>query len=172
MRTTENTSLNPKVNLYFLSTTKHVSLYTIPAHTYLKLIPLKNKLATEKTHSPYQQHHYRQTAHKPKHKHLINIHLLTIYNRILLSLFIKNTWKPQNTKNARYTNTAPNTVFATSLPFSGSLTEPTIDSCSMLNKYPITERMTTPKIERIVQKYALPLDTTAFIDHFFVALAF
>lgn len=78
---------------------------------------------------------------------------------------MSNTWHPQNKKNAKYTKTAPKTVLATSAPFSGSLVDPTIDSCPILNKYPITDNITTPNTDNIVQKYAFPEDTTAFISN-------
>lgn len=41
-------------------------------------------------------------------------------------------------------------------PSSGSLIEPTKDSWLTLNRWPITERITTPKAETIVQNQALP----------------
>ena len=41
--------------------------------------------------------------------------------------------------------------------------DPIIDSWPTLNKYPITDNITIPKMDNIVQKYALPEDTTGFI---------
>lgn len=41
-------------------------------------------------------------------------------------------------------------------PSSGSLIDPTKDSWLVLNKWPITERITTPKADKTVQNQALP----------------
>lgn len=85
------------------------------------------------------------------------------YNWIRFCLLIKSTWHPQKRKNAKYTKTALKMVPATAPPSSGSLMEPIIDSWPVLNNKPRTDNITTANVESTVQKYALPLDTTAFI---------
>lgn len=54
-------------------------------------------------------------------------------------------------------------VLAASFPFSGSFMDPTIDSWPMLNKYPSTDKIIMAKMDKMVQKYAFPDDTTGFI---------
>lgn len=66
-------------------------------------------------------------------------------------------------KNAKYTKTAPNKVCATASPSSGSLVDPIMDSCPILNKYPMTDKITMANADKTVQKYAFPVDTTGFI---------
>lgn len=41
--------------------------------------------------------------------------------------------------------------------------DPTIDSWPMLNKYPSTDKIIMAKMDKMVQKYAFPDDTTGFI---------
>lgn len=50
------------------------------------------------------------------------------YKRMRLFLWIKYACKPQKKKKPKYTNTAPNMVWATCSPFSGSFMEPIMDS--------------------------------------------
>lgn len=85
------------------------------------------------------------------------------HNLILFCLLIKSICKPQNTKNAKYTKTPPNTVLATAFPSSGSFIEPINDSLFVLNKYPITDNITIANDDSMKQQYAWNVDTTGFM---------